>query len=115
MDTFFNQRLIDFKPVHLNCNLPSQFQIGDDVEILIEDSSLPIIDCTIYSVIYDGNGTISYNVAIKISNKCYCVVGPIRGNMRKKGSNETNLSLIPLEKIEPLIKRSLFKIVDNKE
>jgi hypothetical protein len=112
--TWFNQRIATTAPVKMYVDLPSSFQIGDAIEILLTEDVAPI-EGVVYAIKFSGNGAVSYDIAIPIKDaEHYTIITNIRGSMRPKGSDKTEqeLQLIDLEEISPLIKRSLLHIVE---
>jgi len=112
--TWFNQRIATIAPVKMEVDLPSSFQIGADIEILLSEDAPPISG-VVYAVKFSGNGAVSYDIAVPIKDtEHYTIITDIRGSMRPKGSYipEQELQLIDLEDIKPRLKRSLFHVVE---
>ncbi|MDP1722765.1 MAG: hypothetical protein Q8L37_06170 [Candidatus Gottesmanbacteria bacterium] len=111
--TWFNQQIATTAPKKMDIDLPSQFQIGDEIEIVV--NGLGIVSGTVFAIKFSGNGTVNYDLAIPIaSTSHYTIINDIRGSMRKKGEDQSaeDLNLIGIEEILPNIKRSMFHLVE---
>lgn len=115
MRTYFHEQVLCQKPERTAVELPSQFQIGDPVEIVLGDSSNDVIKGVfVYAVRFAGNGTVAYDLAVPTGTPgLYAVANRVRGSMRPAGSSSTaeELQLVQIEEILPAIKRSTFKVI----
>lgn len=106
-----NQQIIDQKPEFNGIELPSKFQIGDEVEILLEDFVIPGI---VYAVQFCGNCTIVYDIAVEIGNSgFYTIIDKFRNTLRRKGETTTfdELPEIVPPDLKVKEKKHPFKIV----
>lgn len=112
LDTYFNGQILSAKPKKTPTELPSSYQVGDDVDLFFGPTSF--IQATVFSVKFGGDGAVSYDLAVQISNSgFYAVCNNIRGSMRKSGSTDTPDHLVEFNKefISDMKRRS-FHVVE---
>lgn len=128
MTTYFGEQVICTRPEPAAVELPSQFQIGDAVEIVLgeEANHAVIFGAYVYAVRFAGNGTVKYDVAIPIpGTEFFAVANGVRGSLRPKGAQATaeelqlvpitaeGLQLVPIEEIAPALRRSAFSVIQG--
>lgn len=109
LKTWFNQQIANQPPKPAHCELPSNFQIGDEIEILLDDADVPGF---IYAVKFSSNGTLSYDIMVPIKDThLYAIVNGARGAIRAKGSSQTaeELELIDAKELEKILTDALSK------
>lgn len=98
--TWFNQQMTSTRPPAAHMELPSNFQIGDEVEIVADN--LDLVSGVVYAVRFAANGTVSYDLAVPIAGTShFAIMEQVRGSMRAKGASDSaeDLSLIGVEEL----------------
>lgn len=115
LTTWFNQRIANKSPTKMSIDLPSQFQIGEEIELVCLGDLSPI-EGVVFAVKFAGNGTVNYDIAVPIKGtEHFTIITDIRGQMRKKGSLETadELKLVGIEEITPYLNQASLYVVED--
>jgi hypothetical protein len=105
MNTYFDGQILTSKPEKSSIELPSQFQIGDDVEVVLDTG---ILQATVCAVKFSH--VVSYDLAFPLGNGIYSVGTMVRGSMRAKGSEVSHLVEITTDSIAKLRRESMHLV-----
>jgi hypothetical protein len=117
MRTLYNRMMCNAKPEKGPVQLPSQFQVGDEVEIVLSeefDETATVVVCYVFAVKFSADGSVSYDLAVPVPGveSYFTIISGIRGGLRAYGSKEDPDTLIEVTpQLKSNVRRSMIEPV----